>query len=292
MGCRSSIGTRHRPRRRSVARFTPARYLIRERVTFIPANCFAFGSRWRKEAAYAYSKDSPVTAIAEGALHIVTTQNGFTVRAPLLVLATNAYSSKLGLLRAAVAPIINYVGITPKLEPDQLQVVNWKTRIPFNDNRQEVYYAGLTQDGRVHFGGGAVDYGFNNALRTPANAAERHAKLHQEFGRVFPSLASVPFELKWSGIVDVSLDQNPAVGQMGKWNNILSGIGYSGEGVNLTSCFWPHPCADLAAGKAENWHLVSLSSIASRHTFRMLRPFRWLWLAVEADLAYGRLTEG
>ncbi len=230
-------------------------------------------------------EDTPVTAIREGALHSITTRDGFTVRAPLLVLATNAYTSKLGLLRAAVAPIFNYIGITPKLEPEQLRELNWKIPIPFNDNRQEVYYAGFTRDGRVHFGGGPVDYGFNNALRTPTNAAQRHAKLHREFGRVFPLLANVPFESQRSGIVDVSLDQNPAVGRMGRWNNILYGIGYSGEGVNLTSVFG-RIIADLAAGKAEHWQWFPF--LNRRPPYIPNEPFRWL--AVEADLAYSRLT--
>jgi len=230
-------------------------------------------------------EDTPVTDIREGAVHTVTTRAGLTVRAPLLVLATNAYTSKLGLLRAAVAPLFNYVGITPSLEPERLASVGWGMRIPFNDSRQEVYYAGLTRDGRVHFGGGPVDYAFNNGLRAPADGAQRHANLHREFGRVFPMLADVPFEIQWSGIVDVSLDQNPAVGQTGRWNNIFYGIGYSGEGVNLASVFG-RIIADLAAGNSAHWKWFPF--LNRRLPYIPNEPFRWL--AVEADLAYSRLT--
>ena len=100
-------------------------------------------------------------------------------------------------------------------------------------------------------------------------------------------MASVPFEIQWSGIVDVSLDQNPAVGQMGRWNNILYGIGYSGEGVNLTSVFG-RIIADLAAGKAENWKWFPF--LNRQPPYIPNEPLRWL--AVEADLAYTRLTGG
>ena len=45
------------------------------------------------------------------------------------------------------------------------------------------------------------------------------------------------FETTWNGFVDASLDQQPSVGEMGRHGNIFYGIGYSGEGVNLSSVF-------------------------------------------------------
>jgi len=47
---------------------------------------------------------SPVVHIEEGPQHCITTANGRTVKAKILVLATNAYSSQLGYLRRAVRP--------------------------------------------------------------------------------------------------------------------------------------------------------------------------------------------
>lgn len=57
-----------------------------------------------------------VIPIEEGAIDRLTTATGLTARAPHLVLATNAFTSKLGYLRRAVAPIFDNVCITPVLD--------------------------------------------------------------------------------------------------------------------------------------------------------------------------------
>lgn len=230
-------------------------------------------------------EQTTVASIEEGPVHTLTTLDGYRIRAPLLVLATNAYASKLGYFRSAVAPIANYVGITAPIDEARLAALGWKALIPFDDSHREVYYAGLTRDRRIHFGGGPVDYAFNDAMAAPANAASRYADLHREFGRVFPALAALPFETTWSGFVDVSLDQNPSVGRMGRHGNILYGIGYSGEGVNLTSVFG-RIIADLAAGNSEEWGWFPY--LNRRLPYIPNEPFRWL--TIEADLAYGRFT--
>jgi gamma-glutamylputrescine oxidase len=228
---------------------------------------------------------TPVKTISEGPVHQLTTWDGHRIRTRVLVIATNAYTSKLGYLRGAVAPISNYVGITPVLDSARLAALGWTNQIPFNDSRREVYYAGLTRDRRIHFGGGPVDYAFNNGMGNPPLAAQRYAGLHREFSRIFPSLGDIPFETTWSGFVDVSLDQNPSVGQMGLHNNIFYGIGYSGEGVNITSVFG-RILADLAAGESEQWNWFPY--LNRRLPYIPNEPFRWL--AIKTDLSYTRLT--
>jgi glycine/D-amino acid oxidase-like deaminating enzyme len=203
------------------------------------------------------------------------------------VLATNAYTSKLGYLSSAIAPIFNYVCITPPIDAADWNSVGWTTRIPFNDSRREVYYAGATRDRRVHFGGGPVDYCFNDGLRIPRDAGRRYAELQREFATLFPALAHIAFETTWSGLVDVSLDQNPAIGQIGRHQNIFYAIGYSGEGVNLTSVFG-RVIADLAAGRREQW--TWLPFLDRLPPYIPNEPFRWL--AIEADLEYSRVTGG
>lgn len=230
-------------------------------------------------------EETAVVSIEEGPVHTLTTRNGYRIRAPLLVLATNAYSSKLGYFRNGVAPITNYVGITAPLDEARLAAAGWKAMIPFDDSRREVYYAGLTQDRRIHFGGGPVDYEFNDGLATPANLAVRYRDLHREFARVFPGLADESFETTWFGFVDASLDLLPSVGRMGRRGNVLYGIGYSGEGVNLTSVFG-RIIADLAAGHGEQW--AWFPYLDRRLPYVPNEPFRWL--GIEADILYGRIT--
>ena len=245
---------------------------------------------WQTAAAAAGARvfeGSPVVRIEAGRSHRLVTAAGHAVRAAHLVLATNAWTSKLGFLRRAVAPIANYVGITAPLDAPRLAALGWASRMPFSDSRREVYYAGCTPDGRVHFGGGPVDYQFNNGVAPPAGAAARWRDLHREFARVFPQLADVPFEATWYGWVDVSLDERPAVGRLGPYGNIYYGLGYSGEGVNLTSVFG-RIIADLVAGRAADWKWFPL--LDRLPPYIPNEPFRWL--AIEGDIALSRWTQG
>ena len=231
-------------------------------------------------------EQTPVIHIREGRVHVLSTATGHEIRARHLVLATNAYTSKLGYLRSAVAPITNYVAVTNPLTMSSLQELGWTSRIPFNDTRREVYYAGCTPTRRIHFGGGRVDYEFNNGMHVPADLSSRISSLREEFVRVFPSLRDVPFERSWFGFVDVSLDQKAAVGRIGRYKNVYYGLGYSGEGVNLTSVFG-RIIADLVDGKEHLWEWFPL---LNRRLFPVPNePMRWLTIA--SDLALGRLFE-
>lgn len=229
---------------------------------------------------------TPVAHIEEGPVLTLTTANGRTVRAKAVVLATNAYTSKLGYLRRAVTPLSNYVAITPPLSDQQIADVGWKSRIPFNDCRTEVFYLGITPDNRIHIGGGPVDYSFNNGLRDHADASRHFEIIREELVRIFPKLAGVPFETTWGGLVDASADQSPALGQMGKYKSIFYGIGFTGHGVNLTSVFG-RVIADLVAGRGEQWSWLPF--LNHLPLYAPNEPFRWL--GVHLALGYYRATD-
>jgi gamma-glutamylputrescine oxidase len=227
-----------------------------------------------------------VIHVEEGEQLRLTTADGKTVRANTVILATNAFTSKLGYLRRAVAPFFDYVGITAPLGETAWAKTGWRKRIPFNDSRTEVFYLGLTKDGRIHIGGGLADYEFNNGVEEPARANKRYKQLRLELQRIYPSLAGVPFEICWSGAVDMSLDQTPAVGQMGKHGNIFYALGYSGHGVNLTSVFG-RVLRDLIADKSAEWGW--LPYLNRLPPYMPNEPFRWLGAKMATE--YYRLNE-
>ena len=229
---------------------------------------------------------SAVVKIEEGPTHKITTAAGFTVTAPSLVLATNAYTSKLGYLRRAVSPVFDYVGITAPLSDSHLADIGWQKPIPFNDSRTEVYYLGLTRDQRIHIGGGPVDYVFNNGVIEPKSTAHHFARLSAELARIFPKLDGVPFETTWGGCVDMSLDQSPSVGVMGKHKNIFYAIGFSGHGVGLTSVF-ARIVADLELRKTADWSWLPF--VNRLPPYIPNEPFRWL--GIHSALAYYRATD-
>jgi glycine/D-amino acid oxidase-like deaminating enzyme len=239
-----------------------------------------------ENAGAAIYENTPIVNIEEGAVHRLKTLEGHSVRAKALVLATNAYTSKLGYFRNAVTPIFNFVGITPPLSPQVIADIGWHSRMPFDDSRTLVYYLGLTRENRIHIGGGTAEYPFNNDLRNRPGEAHAYARLQQELVRIFPRLTGVEFETTWSGIVDMTLDFAPSVGRAGKQGNIYYGLGYCGHGVNLTSLFG-RIIADLEAGHDDKWR--ALPFVNHKAPYVPNEPFRWL--GVQALVGYYRMTD-
>jgi gamma-glutamylputrescine oxidase len=231
-------------------------------------------------------ENTPVTHIEEGGAHVISTLSGHSIRAKSLVLATNAYTSRLGYFRSSIAPIHNYVGITPRLPEATIAQIGWRKRVPFSDSRTLVHYLGLTRDNRIHIGGGISDYSFNDGVRDVPDSYSRFAGLQQELARIFPALKGVSFDTAWSGLVDCSLDFSPSVGRTGKFHNIYYGLGYSGHGVNMTSLFG-RIIADLERGADEDWK--DFPFVNHRLFYLPNEPFRWL--GAQASMAYYRLTK-
>lgn len=239
------------------------------------------------EAADAEIYENTVVAtIEEGPEHLVHTTSGLTVKAKSLVLATNAFTPRLGYFRNSIVPVHEYVAITPPLSEQQLSESGWRKRAPFNDSRTEVVYLGLTRDNRIHIGGGRPSYFFNNGLGDPGDTAAHCAQLRRELVRLYPRLEGIEFEATWSGLVDWSLDASPSVGRTGRHNNIFYGLGYSGHGVNLTSVFG-RIIADLDAGREELWK--SYPFLNASLDYIPNEPFRWL--GAQSGLAWYRLTD-
>jgi len=126
-----------------------------------------------------------------------------------------------------------------------------------------------------------VDYVFNNGVRQPKSVEVHYTRLHEELSCIFPALVTEPFEIKWGGLVDMSLDETPAVGWMGKHGNVFYAIGFSGHGVNLTSVFG---CilAALVQGKSSEWRWLPYLNRLPPYTPN--EPFRWL--GVQTALRY------
>jgi gamma-glutamylputrescine oxidase len=223
---------------------------------------------------------TPVVHVEPGEPAYLVTENARRVRAKHVVLATNAFTSKLGLLRRAVCPIFEYVGITAPLSEARLAEIGWRKRIPFNDSRTEVYYLGVTKDNRIHIGGGPTAYVFNNGLNQPAGSEWHFARLREELIHIYPCLANEPFEMTWSGIVDYSLDATPSVGHLGKHHNFYYAIGFSGHGVNLTSVFG-RILADLILGQERDWRWLPYLNRLPLYTPN--EPFRWLGVQLATE---------
>ncbi|HTV97249.1 MAG TPA: FAD-dependent oxidoreductase [Steroidobacteraceae bacterium] len=230
-------------------------------------------------------ESTPVEHIEEGQVNALGTGNGHFVLAKSLVLASNAFTPSLGFLRNSILPIREYVGITRPLSAEEIGAIGWRSRAPFNDSKTELYYFGLTREGRIHIGGGPPEYRFDNGPADPRDLDSKRRRLRAELLRVFPKLAGVELELTWNGVIDWSLDAAPAVGRTGRFRNVFYAIGFSGHGVNLSSVFG-RIIADLEAGREQAW---SRYPFVNAHLgYVPNEPFRWI--GAEAGLAWYGLT--
>ena len=231
-------------------------------------------------------ENTTVVSIEEGREHVVHTAGGQTVRAKSLVLATNAFTPRLGFFRNSILPVHEFVAMTRPFSEQQVAEMGWRERVPFNDSRTEVFYLGLTKDGRIHIGGGRPSYFFNDGAGDAGDATAHFSQLQRELVRIYPKLSGVEFEVGWSGVVDWSLDESPSVGCTGRYKNIFYGLGYSGHGVNLTSVFG-RIIADLEAGNEEPWKQYPFFNASLDYVPN--EPFRWL--GAQTGLAWYRMTE-
>jgi gamma-glutamylputrescine oxidase len=230
-------------------------------------------------------ENTAVAHFEEGREHVLHTLAGRTVRAGSLVLAANAFTPNFNVLKNSILPLREYVAMTRPLSEEELSDIGWRSRTPFNDSKTQVYYFGLTKDRRVHIGGGAPRYEFNNAAGSTVEVEKARRDLERELVRVFPRLAGVELETAWDGIIDWSLDASPSVGSIGRYRNIHYGIGYSGHGVNLTSVFG-RIIADLEAGRGEQWKRYPF--VGAGLDYVPNEPLRWL--AAKTSLAWYALT--
>jgi glycine/D-amino acid oxidase-like deaminating enzyme len=206
-----------------------------------------------------------VTRITPGKINLVDTELG-EIRAPILVIALNAYAHKLG----ATEPLNN----------EQLESIGWGNRQGLSDMRTLFSYLVLSKDNRIVMGGSDFAYYDNDALCSGNDKAITHS-ITKDLFTSFPQLESLGIEHAWGGTTTYTLSESPSVGVMGDHQNIFYGVGLS-EGVPTTQTFG-RIIADLMAGESNEFtnhyvvnHPITYAGPRSlRGTFG--RGAKWMW---------------
>jgi len=188
---------------------------------------------------------SVVTRIIPGKVHHVDTELG-EVKTPVIVLATNAYSHKLGFFQNRIYPIYTYVVATEPLKASQWEAVGWQNRRGLSDYRVLFNYMIPSADGRIIIGGSDVKYYHNDGI-APGNNKSVSEDIVRDLIQSFPSLEGIKIDHAWGGPTAGSLDYTPSVGVMGEHNNLYYGVGFN-EGVPSTQT-GGRIIADLMAGE-------------------------------------------
>jgi gamma-glutamylputrescine oxidase len=216
-----------------------------------------------------------VTAIREGSTHTLTTSAG-SVRANAIVLATNAYTPKLGYFRSGVLPLHSHVIGTEPLSPERQAAIGWRAGAGFSDDLDRIAYASLSPTGRIVFGGGSntsYGYRYGGHTRWEGLADAGFSAVHKRMLTYLPDAADVAITHRWTGTLGVTLSRVCTMGVMGEHRNVYYALGYSGHGVTLANLAG-RVLADLYGGEHDRWK--DLPFYQQKLLYIPPDPLRWL----------------
>jgi len=190
-----------------------------------------------------------VTRITPGKVHQVDTELG-EIRAPILVLAVNAYAHKLGFFQNRVFPVNVYQIATEPLSKSQWESIGWGNRQGLSDERIMYSYSIPTADGRILMGGRDFTYYDNDAISS-GNDKTVTKRVKENLFSFFPQLEGLRIEHAWGGTNAFTIGKVPTAGVMGDHKNIYYGFGIS-EGVPSTQTFG-RIIADLMVGESNEF---------------------------------------
>jgi gamma-glutamylputrescine oxidase len=164
---------------------------------------------------------------------------GGTLTAAQVLLATDAYTPQLGLLKGQLIPLQTHVIQTERLSVEQLGRLNWPGRTPFFEASHIFNYYRLTPDNRILFGGGRPLYQAATKDRHSGATDLADPRVWEDqakvFAKRFPALADVAIVKRWAGTVGMTLDHLPVVGELAEAPGILFAGGWNGHGVALAT---------------------------------------------------------
>jgi glycine/D-amino acid oxidase-like deaminating enzyme len=227
--------------------------LFSDAATVQPARLVRALRRAALAAGVTLHERTRATSIAPG---VVTTAAG-RLRAPEIVVATNAWTTGWKPVRGRLTNFGSYVVLTEPV-PELLAEIGWTGGEAIVDGRMFVHYFRTTADGRVVMGSASGPIGHGAAVGTrffddvpTAGRAERGLR------RLLPGLAAAKVERAWGGPIDVSSDQLPFFDTV-PGRRIHFGAGYSGNGVG-PSWLGGQILASLVLGADDEWSRLPLA---------------------------------
>jgi len=176
------------------------------------------------------------------------------VRAATVILATNAYTPKLGFLRSVLMPLHLFVVVTQPLETVEVEQGEWST-VPGRFELDRTHTVRITPDGRLLIRGGARYY-YDNGI-TYKDVPQAYQRLCQRLRLRYPRLKEVMPAYAWSGMMALTRAFTPLFGRTGGEKNILYSVGYNGFGL-VNGFYGGKLLCDLYSGDLhEDLHLLS-----------------------------------
>jgi glycine/D-amino acid oxidase-like deaminating enzyme len=211
------------------------------------------------------------TTVHEAAGRRVRTDHG-TVRADVVVRATEGYTPTLAGGARAVVPVWSLLIATEPLPDEVWDRLGWARRETVTDGRHLLIYAQRTADGRIALGGRGAPYRFGSGTDGDRGHARTHARLEAELRELFPAAAGARVTHRWGGVLGVPRDWMPSVGYDARAGFAWGG-GYVGDGVGCAALAG-RTIADLVLGR--DTEETRLPWVGHRSRQWEPEPLRWL----------------
>jgi glycine/D-amino acid oxidase-like deaminating enzyme len=190
-----------------------------------------------------------------------------------IILAGEAYLTRLRKFHRALLPMYSLISLTEPLTPSQWAEVGWQNHESLASNRFTVDYLTRTSDDRILFGSRGAPYKFGSRISDEQDVHEpTHARVHQAVVEWFPTLIGIQFTHNWGGPVGVPRDWMPTV-QFDPDSRLGLICGYTGQGVS-TSNLAGRLLASLVA--PDGSALEKLPFARHRSPNWEMEPLRWL----------------
>ena len=211
----------------------------------------------------------------------VRTDRG-TVKAPLVVRATEAWTPRLPGSRRDVVPVYSLVVATEPLPAAVWSRLGLADRETFSEHRHVIVYGQRTADDRLVFGGRGAPYHFGSRVR-PAFDSEPSvfATLERALADMLPGVAPFAVTHRWGGPLGITRDWHAAV-RFDADTGLASAGGYVGDGVATTNLAG-RTLADLLLGRSTR--LTELPWVGHRSRAWEPEPLRWLGVNAGLRLA-------
>jgi len=215
------------------------------------------------------------TVLASGC---VTTAGG-DVRAPMIVRATEGYTSQLPGETRNIVPLYSLMVATEPIPPDMWRELGLADRQTFSDFRNLIIYGQRTADGRIAFGGRGAPYHYGSSISPEFDFDDQvHTELIRVLVELFPALSDYDITHRWGGPLGVRRDWKPSV-SIDRSSGLAWAGGYVGDGV-ATAQLAGRTLAELIAGvDTERTALPWVN-----HTSRRWEPEPLRWIGINSGL--------
>jgi glycine/D-amino acid oxidase-like deaminating enzyme len=215
-------------------------------------------------------EQTPVTAFSPGSL---ITPGGELRATRAVVLAGEAYLTRLPRLHRALLPVYSLISLTEPLSDVQWSLIGWQEGESVSSTRNTVVYLTKTPDGRILFGSRGAPYAFGSKITDQQDTHDATVRMIQRsLLEWFPALSGIRFTHAWGGPVGMPRDWMPAV-RFDSGSRIGSIMGYTGQGVS-TSNLAGRLLAGLIAEQRTGLETLPLAN--RRSPAWEMEPLRWL----------------